>query len=133
MQDFNDDEFSKLNFSKAPKILCVPPGPKARKILEQGEIYEATAPPDPNKPKYPQAKTVIDEARGSTVRDVDGNIFIDLYAGISVSNIGHSNPLLLKTLSDQAGKLIHTYMHGTAVKVEFQKKGFYFLHTNLKV
>ena len=103
MKDF-DDKFSKLNFSNAPKIVCVPPGPKATKILEQGEVFEPTAPPVPDRPKYPPAKTVIDEAKGSTVRDVDGNIFIDLYAGISVSNIGHGNPLLLKTLSDQACK-----------------------------
>lgn len=114
--------FAGLNFPEAPKIVCKPPGPTATKLLEQSEIFEASSPPDPSRPPRARATTVIDAAKGSTIKDVDGNVFIDLYAGISVSNIGHSNPVLLQALKDQAEKIMHTYMHSTPSRIQFQQR-----------
>jgi len=37
-----------------------------------------------------------DEAKEATIKDVDGNVYIDLYSGISVLNFGCSNPFILE-------------------------------------
>ncbi|TRM85996.1 aspartate aminotransferase family protein, partial [Sulfolobus sp. E3] len=71
----------------APRILVTPPGPKSTEILKQQEELETSA---LNYPKY--FKIAIKEAKGSTIIDVDGNIYIDWFAGIAVVNLGHNNP-----------------------------------------
>jgi len=39
---------------------------------------------------------VPDEGLGATIKDVDGNVYIDFFSGISVLNFGHSNPYILR-------------------------------------
>jgi len=120
MSEMDEKYLSKLNFPEAPKIIHKPPGPKARELLKKVKAHEATAPIDPTIP--PSPVTVIDAARGSTVKDVDGNVFIDFYAGISVSNAGHSNPVLLKALKEQADRIMHTYLFHTPPRIMFEEK-----------
>jgi acetylornithine aminotransferase len=38
----------------------------------------------------------------------DGNKYLDGLAGIAVNGLGHNHPKLVKAISEQAGKLIHT-------------------------
>lgn len=54
--------------------------------------------------RYPIA---LERGEGSHVWDVDGNQYIDMLAGIAVSNIGHAHPQLVKAIAEQAAKLIH--------------------------
>lgn len=49
-------------------------------------------------------KLAVDNARGSTVMDLDGNIFIDWFAGISVLNLGHNNPIVRHAIEEQLEK-----------------------------
>jgi len=48
---------------------------------------------------------------GSTVEDVDGNLFLDCAAGIAVNSTGHSHPDVVKAIVDQSQKFLH--MSGT--------------------
>jgi 4-aminobutyrate aminotransferase/(S)-3-amino-2-methylpropionate transaminase len=50
----------------------------------------------------------IDSAHGAILKDVDGNQLIDLGSGIGVVTIGHTNPGVVKAVSEQAAKLTHT-------------------------
>jgi 4-aminobutyrate aminotransferase-like enzyme len=50
------------------------------------------------------AGIVVDQARGSTVTDVDGNTFIDIIGGIGVNGLGHSHPKFVKAIRDQVEK-----------------------------
>lgn len=57
---------------------------------------------------------VIDSAHGAILKDVDGNEYIDLLASASATNVGHTNDLVVKAISNQAKKLIHytpSYFH----------------------
>ena len=54
---------------------------------------------------------VIERAWGSTVEDVDGNLFLDCTAGIAVNATGHSHPDVVRAITEQAGRFIH--MSGT--------------------
>ena len=48
-----------------------------------------------------------DSARGTNVRDVDGNVFLDLTGAFGVSVAGHGNPLITQEIRDQAERLVH--------------------------
>jgi 4-aminobutyrate aminotransferase len=44
---------------------------------------------------------------GSVVEDVDGNLFLDLNAGIAVASTGHCHPRVVEAIQRQADELIH--------------------------
>ncbi len=50
---------------------------------------------------------VLDHGEGVKVWDKDGNEYIDMFAGIAVNALGHNHPKLVKSIQDQAEKLIH--------------------------
>ena len=50
---------------------------------------------------------VLDHGEGVKVTDIDGNEYIDMFAGIAVNALGHNHPKLVKAIQDQAEKLIH--------------------------
>jgi len=103
-----------LSFPDAPKIVTPPPGPKSRALLAMQARLETDAVAYPK--YFPMA---IQEARGSTIEDVDGNRFIDWVAGISVLNLGHRHPRLVAALQRQAEKVWHTLEIPTETRMEF--------------
>ncbi|NOZ88924.1 MAG: acetyl ornithine aminotransferase family protein [Crenarchaeota archaeon] len=83
-----------------PRIVVEPPGPRAREIIERDKrvlMQSFTR-------WYP---LVVERAENYVVYDVDGNMYIDLNAGIAVLNVGASNPYVVEAASRQLGKLIH--------------------------
>jgi 4-aminobutyrate aminotransferase/(S)-3-amino-2-methylpropionate transaminase len=51
---------------------------------------------------------VIEEARGATLTDVDGNTFIDFTGGVGCLNVGHSHPRVVEAAQEQLTKFSHT-------------------------
>ncbi|MBD8031380.1 acetylornithine transaminase [Corynebacterium gallinarum] len=45
--------------------------------------------------------------KGSTVTDVDGNVYIDLLAGIAVNALGHAHPAIIEAVTTQLSQLGH--------------------------
>ncbi|ADP77332.1 acetylornithine aminotransferase apoenzyme [Methanothermus fervidus DSM 2088] len=56
---------------------------------------------------YSRYPIVLSHGKGCKVWDIDGNEYIDCFAGIAVNNIGHAHPKLVLTICHQAQKLIH--------------------------
>jgi 4-aminobutyrate aminotransferase-like enzyme len=52
---------------------------------------------------------IMERGEGAYLYDVDGREYIDLLAGFSVSNLGICNEELVKTIQEQARKLIHYF------------------------
>jgi 4-aminobutyrate aminotransferase/(S)-3-amino-2-methylpropionate transaminase len=77
------------------------PGPRSREILER----KARVVADPLSVFLP---VVIDEGRGATITDVDGNTFIDFTGGVGCLNVGHSHPRVVEAAQDQLAKFAHT-------------------------
>ena len=50
---------------------------------------------------------VLDHGEGIKVTDIDGNEYVDMFAGIAVNALGHNHPKLVKAIQNQAAKLIH--------------------------
>jgi diaminobutyrate-2-oxoglutarate transaminase len=46
-------------------------------------------------------------AKGATVEDVDGNIYIDLFGGAGVMAVGHTNPVVAEAAKKQIDELTH--------------------------
>jgi acetylornithine/N-succinyldiaminopimelate aminotransferase len=58
----------------------------------------------------------IVSASGNYLYDADGNKYLDLIGGISVCNIGHCHPAVVKAIKDQADKYLHVMVYGELVQ-----------------
>jgi len=77
------------------------PGPRSSEILARKEEVVA----DPLSIYLP---VVIEEGRGATVRDVDGNTFIDFSGGVGCLNVGHAHPHVVAAAQEQMARFSHT-------------------------
>jgi diaminobutyrate-2-oxoglutarate transaminase len=94
--------FESLNFPEAPRVGIPPPGPKASALLTRQKRV------DSNVLVYPtQIPLAPDRGLGATVKDVDGNVFIDFSGGVGVLNVGHSHPDVVEAIIAQSDKLTH--------------------------
>lgn len=55
-------------------------------------------------------------AEGNYLFDVDGNKYLDLIAGISVCNIGHQHPEVVRAVQSQAAEFMHVMVYGETVQ-----------------
>jgi 4-aminobutyrate aminotransferase len=87
-----------------PRLVTPLPGPKARAWIQRDTSRVS--------PSYTRAyPLVVERGEGAAILDVDGNWFLDFTAGIAVTSTGHSHPEVVKTIAEQAARLIH--MSGT--------------------
>ena len=67
----------------------------------------------------------IERAEGIYMYDRTGKSYIDLISGVSVSNLGHLHPEVVKAVKNQADKYMHLMVYGEYIQtpqVEFAKK-----------
>ena len=57
---------------------------------------------------YYEEPIVLAEGEGVRVRDVDGREYLDLYAGILTTSIGHGHPAVIDRVREQMSRLGHT-------------------------
>lgn len=57
---------------------------------------------------YSRQPIAFSHGQGVWLWDLEGKRYLDALAGIAVSGLGHAHPDLVRTISEQAGKLIHT-------------------------
>ena len=73
------------------------PGPKSQVLRQREDAHMA-----PGLQGYAvMAGIVVQEGRGSTVTDVDGNTFLDFIGGINVNALGHSHPRFVTAIQEQ--------------------------------
>ncbi|QVQ55167.1 acetylornithine transaminase [Spiractinospora alimapuensis] len=59
-------------------------------------------------PNYGSPSIALAHGSGRHVTDVDGRTYLDMFAGIAVSSLGHAHPALVRAVSDQVARLAHT-------------------------
>lgn len=99
------------------------PGPRSRELSRR--IAEAEAPGINTLTSAPGAASLFwEEAEGAQVRDVDGNLYIDLTSGFGVAAVGHRHPRVVEAVRAQAGKLLHGLgdVHGHPLRVELAER-----------
>ena len=96
-----------------PRLATEVPGPRSRAridVLARHECAAVTA----RRARRAEAlgladddPPVWDEALGANVRDVDGNVFVDLTSGFGVALVGHRDPGVVAAATRQAARLPH--------------------------
>jgi len=106
----------RLSLENAPLIRVKPPGPKSRELLEIQDRYETSS------RSYTRFfRTAIDYGKGSTVVDMDGNVFIDWFGGVSVMNLGHGNPVVVEAIRKQLDRITHITEVPTEARISYLK------------
>ncbi|MBO37718.1 MAG: acetylornithine transaminase, partial [Rhodospirillaceae bacterium] len=58
-------------------------------------------------PSYGRADIAFERGEGAHLFSTDGKRYLDFATGIAVNVLGHNHPSLVKTLTEQGGKLWH--------------------------
>jgi acetylornithine/succinyldiaminopimelate/putrescine aminotransferase len=58
----------------------------------------------------------IERAEGIFLYGSDGTKYVDLVSGVSVSNVGHHHPKVVKAVKDQADRYMHLMVYGEIVQ-----------------
>jgi acetylornithine/N-succinyldiaminopimelate aminotransferase len=58
-------------------------------------------------PVYKRAKLAFSHGQGAYLYTTDGDKYLDFASGIAVNALGHSHPVLIQALTEQASKLWH--------------------------
>jgi diaminobutyrate-2-oxoglutarate transaminase len=112
-----EHNFDELHFEPAPALSGELPGARSREMLAEQDELESSA------RSYPRSVPVAIEAgRGATMRDVDGNTFIDFFGGAGVLNVGHNHPAVTKAASAQQEKLVHALDFPTKPKLRLMRR-----------
>lgn len=110
--------FEKYHFSENAKIVSSKiPGAKSRELLKKQEELES------NNRSYPRGIPIaFDKAKGASVTDVDGNLYIDFFSGCGVLNFGHNNSDILEDLKNSPDAILQAVDFPTKVKIDFMEK-----------
>lgn len=101
-----------LHFAESPSVDDVP-GQRSQKLLDHQRAIEGST------VSYPMRLPIaLAEGSGATVKDVDGNVFLDFFAGSGVLNVGHSNPYVLEAATSQLETLAQTLDFPTNPRIE---------------
>ena len=93
-------EITDLANAQAPRLVTEVPGPEALARIERDRKVTS--------PSLPRAYPLVPKrGAGSVVEDVDGNLFLDVNAGIAVTSTGHSHPEVVEAIRRQAEDLLH--------------------------
>ncbi len=105
-------KFEELNWD-APKLLTDLPGPNSKKMLKRQWEIEG------NPVSYPKGLPIaFEKGKGATIKDVDGNIFIDFFGGAGVMTLGHGNPVVIDAIKSQLDKITHVLDFPTKIRLE---------------
>ena len=97
-----ETELESLSFPGAPSMRTKEvPGPLARQALSRSLQFESMARGGADFP------LVFDQGFGVTVKDPDGNLYIDLSAGVGVNSVGRCHPQVVEAIGSQAKRLMH--------------------------
>ena len=113
----SEQELAALSYPDAPKMLTNEvPGPECRLLLEDSLQYESLA---RGAGAFP---CVYDEGMGSTVKDPDGNLYIDITAGVAVNSVGRRHPRVIRAIEEQLTKLMHATDMTNTRRIELAAK-----------
>ena len=116
-----------MSFGDAlPRMVTAPPGPRSRALSR--DLHELEAPGvntlAAGAGGDPPPSILWEEALGANVRDVDGNVYVDLTSGFGVAAVGHRHPRVVAAVREQAGRLLHALgdVHAHPLRVELARR-----------
>ncbi len=85
---------------QGPKLITSLPGSNAQALINRDRAVTSSS----YTREYP---LVVKRGDGCLIEDVDGNIFLDLTAGIAVAATGHAHPQVVQAINQQSQQLLH--------------------------
>jgi 4-aminobutyrate aminotransferase len=112
----SEAELAKLSYPGAPRMVTSVPGPKVQALLAESAKYE---PLTRGAGAFP---LIMEEGFGATVKDADGNLYIDMAAGVAVNAVGRNHPKVLEAIHNQSSIIMHTTDSTNVKRIELAKK-----------
>ena len=109
--------WSHVDLEQVPNIPVPPPGPKSKAMHARCTKHF--------KGLSGQVKlfpVVFESGHGCTLRDVDGNTYLDFSSGIYVTTLGHCHPKITQAIQKHAGTLMNAHDFTTPVKTALVEK-----------
>ncbi len=92
------------------------PGPKSKQIFDDEQRYISPG----VQTIATLSQLVMQKGEGCIVEDVDGNRYIDFFAGVAVASLGYNHPKYVKMMHEQVSK-IHVGSFTTQVRADLSK------------
>src|SRR5438094_395231 len=86
--------------SRKISIVAGPPGPRAQEMIAHEKPFLSPSLIH----VYP---LMVKRASGCMVEDVDGNVFLDMQAGVATASTGHCHPKVAAAVKAQVDTLVH--------------------------
>ena len=112
-----DKDWAKVDINTLPNVKTELPGPKSKE-------YHARA-SKIMKGYSGQVKlfpVVFESGHGCTMKDIDGNEYIDFSSGIYVTNYGHCHPKVSEAVAKYANQLMNCHDFTTEIKMKLLEK-----------
>lgn len=106
-----------VDLDKVPNMVSPAPGPESKAWHERCTKYF--------KGLSGQVKlfpVTFESGYGCTLRDVDGNEYIDFSSGIYVTTLGHCHPKVTEAVQQAAGQLMNAHDFTTPIKTRLVEK-----------
>jgi 4-aminobutyrate aminotransferase/(S)-3-amino-2-methylpropionate transaminase len=111
--------------SQLPHLVTALPGPRSTALAEQLSRVECPALTARRARRAEKSGAAHDPiswqaARGANVRDVDGNVFVDLTGGFGAALLGHADPAVVAAVQAQQELMLHALgdVHPSDTKVK---------------
>ena len=111
----SEAELKELSFPDAPRMVTQVPGPKVKALMEESAKYEAFTRGGADFP------VILEHGKGSTAKDADGNLYIDMAAGVAGNAAGRGHPKVLEAIRRQSGAIMHTTDITNPKRIELAK------------
>ena len=95
-------QLMELSWPDAPSMVTESPGPKVLALMEESAKYESFTRGGGGFP------VILEQGKGVTVKDADGNMYIDMAAGVAVNAVGRNHPKVLAAIQRQCDVIMHT-------------------------
>jgi 4-aminobutyrate aminotransferase-like enzyme len=110
-------DWSHVDIHAIPRIIVPPPGPLSTEMHARAARYM--------KGYSSQVRlfpVTFQSGHGVTLKDVDGNTYIDFSSGIYVTGLGHCHPKVTEAVQRAAGELMNCHDFTTPIKMRLLEK-----------
>jgi 4-aminobutyrate aminotransferase-like enzyme len=117
LNELMETEWSHVDLEQVPNMQVPPPGPNSKAMHARCTKHF--------KGLSSQVKlfpVVFESGSGCTLRDVDGNTYLDFSSGIYVTTLGHCHPKITQAIQKHVGTLMNAHDFTTPIKTELVEK-----------
>lgn len=112
-----DKNWAKVDVNRVPHMVVPAPGPQSKAMHDRAAKYM--------KGYSSQVRlfpVTFESGHGVTLKDVDGNTYIDFSSGIYVTGLGHCHPKVSEAVQKAAGEMMNCHDFTTPIKMRLLEK-----------